>query len=101
MKEDKYCPNCGRKLSLFYMKENCPACGVDLLRYDSEGRLERDAAQAAKEVEALWRFVRKADKARVIEKYCAKKGKPLPWEAETPAADKPEPPAQTQEEEQT
>ena len=78
MKEDKYCPKCGRKLSLFYMKENCPGCGIDLLRYDYEGRMERDAAQAAKEVEALWRFVRKADKARVVEKYCAKKGKPYP-----------------------
>lgn len=96
MKEDKYCPKCGKKLSLFYMKENCPGCGVDLLRYDSEGRLERDAQQAAKEVEALWRFVRKADKARVIEKYCAKKGKPLPWEAEAPSNDRAEP-AQEQE----
>ena len=83
MKEDKYCPKCGRKLSLFYMKETCPGCGVDLLRYDSEGRLERDAQQAAKEVEALWRFIRKADKARVVEKYCNKKGKPFPWEEET------------------
>ena len=94
MKEDKYCPKCGKKLSLFYLKPNCPACGVDLLRYDAEGRLERDAAQAAKEVEALWRFLHKADKAHVIEKYCAKKGRPLPWEAET-TADRTEP---TQEE---
>ena len=84
MKEDKYCPKCGRKLALFYMKPNCPGCGVDLLRYDSEGRLERDAIQAAKEVEALWRFVRRVDKARVVEKYCTKKGIPLPWE-ELPA----------------
>ena len=99
MKEDKYCPKCGQKLSLFYMKTNCPGCGVDLLHYDMEGRLERDAAQAAKEVEALWRFVRKADKAHVVEKYCARKGKPLPWE-ETPAADNTDPPAQAREEEQ-
>ncbi len=91
MKEDKYCPKCGKKLSLFYLKPNCPGCGVDLLRYDAEGRLERDAAQAAKEVEDLWRFLRKADKARVIERYCAKKGKPLPWEAETASADRTEP----------
>ena len=93
MKEDKYCPKCGQKLSLFYMKENCPGCGVDLLRYDREGRLERDAAQAAKEVEALWRFLRKADKARVIERYCARKGKPLPWEEETLPGDGTEPPS--------
>lgn len=96
MKEDKYCPKCGKKLSLFYLKPNCPACGVDLLRYDAEDRLERDAQQAAKEVEALWRFVRKADKARVIEKYCAKKGKPLPWEVEASSNDRAEP-AQEQE----
>ena len=82
MKEDKYCPACGQKLSFFYLKPECPGCGVDLLRYDIEGRLERDAAQAAEEVEALWRFLRKADKARVIEKYCRKKGKPLPWETQ-------------------
>ena len=43
--------------------------------------------------------VLKADKARVIEKWCAKKGKPLPWEEETPPADRTEPPsAGTQEE---
>ena len=80
MKEDKYCPCCGKRLSPLYMKINCPACGADLLRYDYEGRMERDAAQAAKEVEALWRFLRKADKVHVIERYCRKKGKPLPWE---------------------
>ncbi|MCR5042365.1 MAG: hypothetical protein K6C36_09760 [Clostridia bacterium] len=97
MKEDKYCPKCGKKLSFFYLKPNCPACGVDILRYDAEGRLERDAQQAAKEVEALWRFVHKADKAHVIEKYCARKGRPLPWEAEAPSADRTQP-TQTQEE---
>ena len=97
MKEDKYCPKCGKKLSLFYLKPNCPGCGVDLLRYEAEGRLARDAAQAEQEVEALWRFLRKADKARVIEKYCMRKGKPLPWEAETPSADGAEP-TQAQEE---
>ena len=85
MKEDKTCPKCGKKLSLFYMKPACPACGVDILHYDTEGRLERDALQAQREVEALWRFLRKADKARVIEKYCRKKGRPLPWE-DAPAA---------------
>ena len=81
MKEDKYCPACGKKLALLYMKPNCPACGADILRFDHENRMARDAAQAQKEVEALWRFLRRADKARVIEKYCRKKGRPLPWEA--------------------
>ena len=80
MKEDKYCPNCKKRLSPFYLRPNCPACGVDLLRFQSEERLAKDAEQAAKEVEALWRFVCKIDKARLIEKYCRKKEKPLPWE---------------------
>ena len=88
MKEYKSCPKCGKKLSLFYLKINCPGCGVDLLRYDAEGRLERDAQKAAREVEALWRFLRKVDKAHIIEKYCAKKGKPLPWESEMSASDR-------------
>ncbi len=87
MKEDKYCPKCGKKLSLFRMKPNCPGCGVDMLRYNAAERLERDAQQAAREVEALWRFLHRADKARIIEKYCAKKGRPLPWEANTPSAE--------------
>ncbi|MBR5410433.1 MAG: hypothetical protein IK104_07150 [Clostridia bacterium] len=87
MKEDKYCPNCGKRLSFFYMKPNCPACGVDLLRYDYEGRLQRDAEQAAREVESLWRFVRKIDKARLVERHCLKKGRPLPWE-DAPAEEK-------------
>ena len=99
MKEDKYCPKCGKKLSPFYLKPNCPACGVDILRYDAEGRLERDAAQAAKEVEALWRFLRKMDKARVIEKYCAGKGKPLPWDEGSPAAERTDPPSAEEQEE--
>ncbi len=96
MKEDKSCPNCGKKLSLFYLKQNCPACGVDLLHYDMEGRLERDAQKAAKEVEALWRFLRRADKARLIEKYYQKKGKPFPWED----ADAAEPPSAQEQEDQ-
>ena len=83
MKEDKYCPCCGRRLSFFYMKQNCPCCGADILRYNAEARLREDAAQAEKEVEALWRFLRKLDKARLIEKYCRRKGKPLPWADET------------------
>ena len=80
MKEDKHCPKCGRRLSLFYLKPNCPDCGADILRYHAEQRLQADAEQAAREVEALWRFVRRADKARLIERRYRKKGKPLPWE---------------------
>ena len=62
MKEDKYCPSCGRRLSFFYMKPNWPDCGADILRFNAEARLEADARQAAKEVYALRQFLRRADK---------------------------------------
>ncbi len=94
MKEEKYCPCCGRKLSLFYLKPDCPACGADILRYNAEERLKQDAVQAEKEVEALWGFFRKADKAHLIEKYCRRKGKPLPWEDGAPPQE--DTPARTQ-----
>lgn len=51
------CPNCGEKLSLFYMKENCPKCKVNLLYFDLEQRLAEDENQAQKEVDAVNRFV--------------------------------------------
>lgn len=76
------CPKCGQKLSPFYMKSNCPKCGVNLLYYNMSERLEQDAENAKREVDTIWNFVRKIDKARLVEKYCAKKQKPLPWEQE-------------------
>ena len=81
MKEDKTCPHCGGKLSLFYLKQTCPHCGVNLLTYNAQARLEQDAQKAAQEVEALWNRLRRLDKADLIEKHCNKKCKPLPWQA--------------------
>ncbi|MBE6772244.1 MAG: hypothetical protein E7547_08890 [Ruminococcaceae bacterium] len=42
------CPKCGRKLTLFDWKPNCPNCGVNLVYYGMEERLmdEADAAEA-------------------------------------------------------
>ena len=42
------CPKCGRKLTLFDWKPNCPGCGVNLVYYGMEERLldEADAAEA-------------------------------------------------------
>lgn len=74
------CPKCGKKLSPFYMKATCPNCGVNMLYYNMSDRLEQDAENAKREVVAIWNFVRKIDKAHLVEKYCAKKQKPLPWE---------------------
>ncbi|MBE6821028.1 MAG: hypothetical protein E7516_08245 [Ruminococcaceae bacterium] len=42
------CPKCGRKLTLFDWKPNCPDCGVNLVYYGMEERLmdEADHAEA-------------------------------------------------------
>lgn len=80
-KNDKnICPKCGAKLKPLYMKQECPSCHVNLMYYKMDERLEADAENAQKELKELWQLVRKLDKARVIEKFCAKKGKPLPWD---------------------
>ena len=46
------CPRCQHKLSPFYIKQNCPECGCDLLNYNREESLERDAERA--EAEFAW-----------------------------------------------
>ncbi len=76
------CPKCGAEISKFYFKQNCPKCGVNLMYYKLDERLREDAVNAEKEVRDLWLFVRKLDKAHVIEKYCKKHDKPMPWETE-------------------
>lgn len=53
------CPKCGKKLSMFYIKQECSECGCDILYYDLDKRLEEDAQQAEKEFEALGRFLDK------------------------------------------
>lgn len=40
------CPKCGRKLRLIDIKPTCPGCGVNLLYYGIEDRLEVDAINA-------------------------------------------------------
>ena len=42
------CPKCGRKLTLFDWKPNCPECGINLVYYGMEERLmdEADKAEA-------------------------------------------------------
>ena len=53
------CPKCGKKLSLFYVKQTCSECGCDILYYDMDKRLEEDAVQAEKEFEALEKLLGK------------------------------------------
>lgn len=56
---DNKCPKCGRKLSLFYIKENCPDCGANILYYNMEQRLEEDAIKAEAEYAKLNEFLDK------------------------------------------
>lgn len=53
------CPKCGKKLTVFNVRQNCPECGCDILYYDMDKRLEEDAIQAEKEFEALEKFLDK------------------------------------------
>ena len=51
------CPNCGEKISLFYIKQTCPKCNANLMYYDIDARLEADAQKARREVDAVNHFV--------------------------------------------
>lgn len=51
------CPKCGGKLNPLYLKQNCPHCGVNLVYYNAEERLEQDALKAEAEWEALGRWL--------------------------------------------
>lgn len=53
------CPKCGKKLSMFYVKQTCNECGCNILYYNMEQRLEEDAVQAEKEFEALGKILDK------------------------------------------
>ncbi len=50
------CPKCGKKLSLFYVKQTCNDCGCNILYYDMDKRLEEDAKKAEAEFESLNKF---------------------------------------------
>ena len=53
------CPKCGKKLTIFNIKQECPECGCDILYYNIEKRLEEDAIQAEKEFAELDKFLDK------------------------------------------
>lgn len=55
--KDNVCPKCKKKLSPFYMKENCPYCNVNLLYYNMDENLKADAAQAQKEADSVNHFL--------------------------------------------
>lgn len=51
------CPKCGTKLSPFYLKPNCPSCGVNIVQYGFDERLESDKIRAEKEWERFDNFL--------------------------------------------
>ena len=51
------CPKCGAKLSPFYLKPNCPSCGVNIVQSGFDERLESDKIRAEKEWERFDNFL--------------------------------------------
>lgn len=51
------CPKCGAKLSPFYLKPNCSSCGVNIVQYGFDERLESDKIRAEKEWERFDNFL--------------------------------------------
>lgn len=58
------CPKCGKKLSVFYIKQLCSDCGCDLLNYNREAELERDAERAEAEFARLDKILGKFKKKK-------------------------------------
>ena len=61
---DNKCPKCNNKLSIFYLKQECPHCGCDLVNYNLEKRLEEDSIKAEAEYEKVNELILKI-KAKV------------------------------------
>lgn len=59
------CPKCGGKLSPLYLKQDCPYCGVNLVYYNAEERLEADAIKAEAEWAALGRWLTRLKSATI------------------------------------
>ena len=53
------CPKCRKRLSPFYFKTACNACGADLMYYRFDERLEQDAQKAAAQEEKVKRLLEK------------------------------------------
>ena len=58
------CPKCNKKLSIFYIKQNCSECGCDLLNFNREAELERDAERAEAEFARLDKILVKFKKKK-------------------------------------
>lgn len=56
---DNKCPKCQKKLSIFYVKPNCPYCGCDILNYHMEQDLDEDNRKAEEEFAKLDKLLNK------------------------------------------
>lgn len=54
------CPKCGRALRVWEWKQECPQCGVNMIGYDLQARLLRDADQAEAEFAAVQPYIDRA-----------------------------------------
>ncbi len=70
---DNKCPKCEKKLSIFYLKQNCPECGCNIMYYDMEKRLEEDSVKAEAEWEKLNRILAGIVPKSIREKRAKKK----------------------------
>ena len=70
------CPKCGKNLSIFYAKPNCPECGCDILFYEMDKRLEDYAIHAENEYAIHDSYIEKGKrKLEKLKKPFARKNK--------------------------
>ena len=60
-------------MSIFYLKQNCPECGCNIMYYDMEKRLEEDSVKAEAEWEKLNRILAGIVPKSIREKRAKKK----------------------------
>ena len=54
------CPKCGRALHIWDWRQDCPSCGVNMVGYDLQARLLRDADQAEAEFARVQPYIDRA-----------------------------------------
>ena len=59
------CPKCSAKLSPFYLKPNCPKCGVNIMQYGFDDRIENDRLKAEREWDKFDNFLSGINKSTI------------------------------------
>ncbi len=82
------CPNCGRQLKWYYIKADCPDCGISIPNYNWEERLEQDNILAEAKFAKLYNTLNKLGYsvygtklriARIVMSFIPIIGILLPW----------------------